>query len=73
MQNSLGLSAVETGVRFLPLTVAIFVTAGIAGRLTSHVPRRLLIGAGFVAHRRRADADARPDAELRLDAPARRA
>jgi EmrB/QacA subfamily drug resistance transporter len=48
MQNSLGLSAVETGVRFLPLTVAIFVTAGIAGRLTSHVPRRLLIGAGFV-------------------------
>ena len=28
MQNSLGLSAVETGVRFLPLTVAIFVTAG---------------------------------------------
>ena len=47
MQNSLGLSAVETGVRFLPLTVAIFVTAGIAGRLTSHVPRRLLIGLGF--------------------------
>ena len=43
MQNSLGLSAVETGVRFLPLTVAIFVTAGIAGRLTSRVPRRLLI------------------------------
>jgi EmrB/QacA subfamily drug resistance transporter len=48
MQNSLGLSAIATGVRFLPLTVAIFVTAGIAGRLTSHVPRRLLIGAGFV-------------------------
>ena len=47
MQNSLGLSAVETGVRFLPMTVAIFVTAGIAGRLTSHVPRRLLIGVGF--------------------------
>jgi EmrB/QacA subfamily drug resistance transporter len=48
MQNSLGLSAVQTGVRFLPLTVAIFVTAGIAGRLTSHVPRRLLIAPGFV-------------------------
>jgi EmrB/QacA subfamily drug resistance transporter len=48
MQNSLGLSAVATGVRFLPMTVAIFVTAGIAGRLTSHVPRRLLIGVGFV-------------------------
>jgi EmrB/QacA subfamily drug resistance transporter len=49
MQNSLGLSAVATGVRFLPMTVAIFVTAGIAGRLTSRVPRRLLIGAGFAA------------------------
>jgi EmrB/QacA subfamily drug resistance transporter len=48
MQNALGLSAVQTGVRFLPLTVAIFVTAGIAGRLTSHVPRRLLIGVGFI-------------------------
>ena len=48
MQNSLGLSAVDTGIRFLPLTVAIFITAGIAGRLTSHVPRRALIGAGFL-------------------------
>jgi len=49
MQNSLGLSAVATGVRFLPMTVAIFVTAGIAGRLTSLVPRNLLIGVGFLA------------------------
>ncbi len=48
MQNILGLSAVATGVRFLPMTVAIFVTAGIAGRLTSRVPRRLLIAPGFV-------------------------
>ncbi|HZO62112.1 MAG TPA: MFS transporter [Gaiellaceae bacterium] len=47
MQNSLGLSALETGIRFLPLTGAIFVTAAIAGRLTSVVPRRLLIGSGF--------------------------
>jgi EmrB/QacA subfamily drug resistance transporter len=48
LQNSLGYSAVATGVRFLPLTVAIFVTAAIAGRLTSHVPRRLLIAPGFL-------------------------
>jgi EmrB/QacA subfamily drug resistance transporter len=48
MQNSLGLSAVATGVRFLPLTGAIFVAAGIAGRLTSRVPRRLLITPGFL-------------------------
>jgi EmrB/QacA subfamily drug resistance transporter len=47
VQNILGLSPVATGVRFLPLTAAIFVTAGIAGRLTSHVPRRALIGPGF--------------------------
>ena len=39
LQNSLGLSAVATGVRFLPLTVAIFVAAGIAGRLTERTCR----------------------------------
>jgi EmrB/QacA subfamily drug resistance transporter len=49
MQNGLGLSAEATGVRFLPLTGAIFLTAGIAGRLTSRVPHRLLIGVGFAA------------------------
>lgn len=48
VQNILGLSAVAAGVRFLPLTGAIFVTAGAAGRLTTHVPRRLLIGPGFL-------------------------
>src|SRR6185437_11773878 len=48
LQNILGLSAVATGVRFLPLTGAIFLTAGVAGRLTARVPRRLLIGPGFV-------------------------
>lgn len=47
MQNILGLSPIAAGVRFLPLTGAIFLTAGAAGRLTSHVPRRLLIGPGF--------------------------
>ena len=51
MQNSLGLSAVDTGIRFLPLTVAIFVTAGIAGRLTSQVPRRAPHRAGLRADR----------------------
>ena len=42
MQNILGLSAVDTGIRFLPLTGAIFLTAGIAGRLTT---RELLAAA----------------------------
>ena len=48
LQNILGLSAIQTGIRFLPLTGAIFLTAGVAGRLTARVPRRLLIGPGFV-------------------------
>jgi EmrB/QacA subfamily drug resistance transporter len=48
LQNLLGYSAIETGVRFLPLTGAIFLTAGIAGRLSARVPTRLLIGPGFV-------------------------
>jgi EmrB/QacA subfamily drug resistance transporter len=47
LQNVLGYSAVQTGVRLLALTGAIFVTAGVAGRLTAHVPTRFLIGPGF--------------------------
>ncbi|MCL2418085.1 MAG: DHA2 family efflux MFS transporter permease subunit [Conexibacteraceae bacterium] len=46
-QNLLGYSAIEAGLRFLPLTGAIFLVAGIAGRLTTKVPTRYLIGAGF--------------------------
>jgi EmrB/QacA subfamily drug resistance transporter len=48
LQDSLGLSAVATGVRFLLLTGAIFVTAAVAGRLTAHVPVKWLIAPGFV-------------------------
>jgi EmrB/QacA subfamily drug resistance transporter len=48
MQNVLGLSAVQTGVRFLVLTGALFVTAGLAGRLTNYVPVKWLIAPGFV-------------------------
>ena len=46
-QNLLGYSAVGAGVRFLPLTGAIFLIAGVAGRLTTKVPIRALIGTGF--------------------------
>jgi len=48
VQNMLGYSAIEAGIRFLPLTGAIFLTAGVAGRLSARVPTRLLIGPGFV-------------------------
>jgi EmrB/QacA subfamily drug resistance transporter len=47
LQNLLGYSAIEAGVRFLPLTLAIFFTAAVAGRLSATVPTRLLIGPGF--------------------------
>jgi EmrB/QacA subfamily drug resistance transporter len=47
LQNVLGYSAIQAGIRFLPLTLAIFLTAGIAGRLSSRVPVRLLIAPGF--------------------------
>jgi EmrB/QacA subfamily drug resistance transporter len=48
LQNILGYSALDTGLRFLPLTGMIFVCAAIAGRLVDHVPARWLIGPGFV-------------------------
>ncbi len=48
VQNLLGYSAVQAGVRFLPLTGAIFLVAGVAGRLTTKVPIRFLISSGFV-------------------------
>jgi predicted MFS family arabinose efflux permease len=47
LQNLLGYSAIEAGVRFLPLTLAIFFTAAVAGRLSATVPTRFLIGPGF--------------------------
>ena len=46
-EQTLGLSAAQTGVRFLPLTGAIFVASGIAGRLSEKIPARMLIAPGF--------------------------
>ena len=43
-----GFDAIETGLRFLFLSVASFFAAAIAGRLTSHVPAKWLIAPGFV-------------------------
>ncbi|MCL5734836.1 MAG: MFS transporter [Actinobacteria bacterium] len=48
LQDVVGLSALSTGVRFLPLSLSIFVAAGVAGRLTSDLPKRFLISPGFV-------------------------
>jgi predicted MFS family arabinose efflux permease len=47
-QDILGYSALSTGLHFLTLTAALFLVSGIAGRLTSHAPVRLLIAPGFL-------------------------
>jgi EmrB/QacA subfamily drug resistance transporter len=47
LQNVLGLSPLQTGLRFLPLSVVSFFAAPLAGRLSAGVPIRLLLGAGL--------------------------
>jgi EmrB/QacA subfamily drug resistance transporter len=43
MQSVLGSSAWQAGVRFLPMTAAMFVIGGVAGELTKRVPFRVMI------------------------------
>jgi EmrB/QacA subfamily drug resistance transporter len=47
MQGVLDFSPLETGLRFLPLTVLSFVVAPIAGKLSQRVPIRVLMGIGL--------------------------
>jgi EmrB/QacA subfamily drug resistance transporter len=48
LQDALGYSASQTGVRLLIITVAMFVAATGSGRLSGHVPVRWMIGPGLV-------------------------
>ena len=48
LQNVLGYSPLQTGLRLLVLSAGILLTSTLAGRLTSHVPVRLLIGPGLL-------------------------
>jgi EmrB/QacA subfamily drug resistance transporter len=48
MQNILGYSALEAGIRFLPATLVVIVTAPIAGRLTDRIGPRPLLVAGML-------------------------
>jgi EmrB/QacA subfamily drug resistance transporter len=48
MQNILGFSPLETGVRFLPSTVMVIAMGPIAGRLTDRIGPRPLIVSGLV-------------------------
>src|SRR3954453_10998854 len=47
LQNIIGLSPLETGVRFLPLSLVRFFAAPAAGRLSGRLPIRALIGGGL--------------------------
>ena len=47
LQDILGLSPLQTGVRFLPLSLVSFFAAPLAGRLTARVPIRALLAFGL--------------------------
>ena len=47
LENVLGHSAVRTGVYFLPLSLASFVVAPLAGRLSARFPVRIFLGGGL--------------------------
>ena len=47
LQNFLGYSPLETGLRFLPNTLAMFVVPMLAAALLTRVPARILIAAGL--------------------------
>lgn len=49
LQNYLGHTPFETGLRYLPITVAAFVVAPVAGMLLSRLPARVMISAGLAA------------------------
>jgi EmrB/QacA subfamily drug resistance transporter len=48
MQNILGLSPLEAGVRYLPLTIVSFIVAPLAGVLMSRLPARGMLAAGLL-------------------------
>jgi EmrB/QacA subfamily drug resistance transporter len=47
LQNVLGYSPIQAGLRFLPLSLISFVVAPIAGRLSTRIPVRILLGLGM--------------------------
>jgi EmrB/QacA subfamily drug resistance transporter len=48
IQDVLGYSPLQAGLRFLPITLLSFVVAPVAGRLSVRVPVRLLLGSGML-------------------------
>jgi EmrB/QacA subfamily drug resistance transporter len=48
LQDILGYSPLQAGLRFLPLTLLVLLFAPVAGRLSARVPLRLLVGGGLL-------------------------
>ncbi|GAA1457797.1 MFS transporter [Williamsia maris] len=48
LQNTMGYSALQAGLYFLPFSGLVFVAAAVAGRLSDKIPARWLITPGFV-------------------------
>ena len=48
LQTIIGLSPLQTGLRFLPFTVVAFFVSAVSGNLSSRVPVRFLIGLGLL-------------------------
>jgi len=48
LQNYLGLTPFEAGVRYLPITLASFFVAPVAGALLSRVPARVMLSIGLI-------------------------
>src|SRR5215217_729859 len=49
LQNYLGHSPLEAGLRYLPVTIMSFLVAPVAGALLSRVPARVMLSAGLAA------------------------
>ena len=47
IQNVLGYSPLEAGLRFLPVTLLSFLVAPISGKLSNRIPVRILLGVGL--------------------------
>ncbi len=67
IQDVLGFSPLQAGLRFLPITLLSFFVAPVAGRLSVRVPIRMLLGVGSAADQRRPRGDDRRRCALGLD------
>ena len=72
LQSFLGLSPIEAGLRYLPITVASFIVAPLSGMALAKVQARYLMAAGLALTGARAAADVRPAAGLGVDRAAAR-